>query len=319
MQKQIVRLAVAAMTFAIGIALTTPFSSCPSVAFNNPPPPVRREAQSFSVEATDTFSIEETVNRLKQFKTDDAIIPTAARPLLTSLKHQLRDLISAAINAQENQGKSARQLEGAVMMALRSEVMTAEESEEGDASGDYPESDYRYGSIYGVNIRQPPSHPELLAATTAIGVRCGKDSSLYLFKRVGERWELILTQEANGYEDISGAQGMFDYAISPPDAKDDFFIVTANVNPWCTSNWQSIRYSLLRIGPSASEPQIMASGEKEIYLGVDVPYELAAGPHWLSINFEGDASKKEIMDGETSRRHVLKYIVNGEKAKKISE
>src|SRR5215470_19295822 len=43
-----------------------------------------------------------TVKSLKKIKTDwmDTYIPPAAKPLLTKLKHQLRDLILHALNAQ---------------------------------------------------------------------------------------------------------------------------------------------------------------------------------------------------------------------------
>jgi hypothetical protein len=320
MRKQIIRLVVAAMTFAIGIALATPaLLSYRLAVVDNSVSQTSIGSQFTSTQATDTSSIEETIGKLRQFRLPDVDISPAVRPLLTRLKHQLRDFISATINAPENQGKSAELLQAGILINLRNKDVTVKAPTSEDASAGDLENYYVYGNIYGIRIQQPPSHPELLAAITTISVWCGDDSSLYLFKRVGARWELVLAQEANDYKDVSGAQGMFDYAISPPDAENNFFVMTSNVNPWCVSNWQTIRYSLLRVGPGAYQPPIMASGEETIYLGVDVPYKLAVGRHWASINFYGDASKKEIMNGETTKKHVVKYIVNEEKARKISE
>src|SRR5687768_7988903 len=46
-------------------------------------------------------SVVSTIAELRQIKTDsyDTSIPLAAKPLLTSLKHQIRDLIHSELNA----------------------------------------------------------------------------------------------------------------------------------------------------------------------------------------------------------------------------
>jgi hypothetical protein len=320
MKKQVIRLAIAAMTFVIGIALTT-LAPVPdrSAVFDSPHPPPKIASQIPSARGPATSSIAETIHKLQQFRTENEDIPSAARPLLTRLKHQLRDFISAEINTQENRRKSAELLQASILSDLRASGVTVEDPEDEDASESYLDSSYTYGTVSEISIQRPHLHPELLAVTTTLGVRCGSDTSIYLFKKTGAQWDLVLAQEANGYEDVSGAQGMFDYAVSPPDAQNNFFVVTMNVNPWCTSNWQSLRYSVLRIGPNADQPQIMAKGKEEIYLGVDVPYKLSVGHHWFSINFEGDASRDEIMNGEINTRHVVKYIINGEKVINLSK
>src|SRR5262249_7368468 len=148
---------------------------------------------------------------------------------------------------------------------------------------------YVYGDVYDIRIQQPEAHPDLLAVTTTIGVCCGDDTSFYLFKRENAEWRLVLAQEANDYDEIDGAQGRFTLAISPPDKQGKFFVVTANVNPWCTSNWQSLRYQVLRIGQSAYEPQILLSEKGTIYLAVDNPvYELKVQRNRFFLKFYGD-------------------------------
>jgi hypothetical protein len=56
---------------------------------------------------------------------------------------------------------------------------------------------YAYGEIPEAAVNRVPRHPDLIAATTTIGVMCGSDSSFHLFKRNGQKWDLIPAQEAN--------------------------------------------------------------------------------------------------------------------------
>jgi len=84
--------------------------------------------------------------------------------------------------------------------------------------------------------------------------------------------------ESNGYADISGAQGSFQFAISPPDNEGNWFVVAADVNPWCSSNWQQLRYKVLRPGEDPRHSQVLLEEHTAIYLGVDQPYRLTVSP-----------------------------------------
>jgi hypothetical protein len=172
--------------------------------------------------------------------------------------------------------------------------------------------------VYSINFQRPAGRSDLIAVTTMLGVTCGDDTSLYIFRRVETGWKLILAQEANDFALVSGAQGMFSYDISAQDSK-DFYVVTVNVNPWCTSNWQSIRYSALRIGRDAYEPVVLAKGEETIYIGVDPPvYQLVVRPKSFSISFAGEGSDTDIMNGITSRTHVIQYKIQDRQAVRAS-
>lgn len=195
---------------------------------------------------------------------DDPRIRPAARTLLKKLKHQLRDLLLDTINAQDHRIRSPERLKSNLLAKLKKSGI--------------PVGGYEIGDITGISIQRPERHPNLLAFTTTLGILCGNDTSLYLARWRGIRWELILALEANDYKEIDGAQGLFKYAISPPDRKGDFFVVVVDINPWCTSNWQAIRYKVFRVGSKPYRPKRIMSRKETVYLGSDLTYRLSAEP-----------------------------------------
>ncbi|HZS06788.1 MAG TPA: hypothetical protein VFD58_18275 [Blastocatellia bacterium] len=266
-------------------------------------------------------SIAQTVGSLREIKTSDADpLPAAAIPLLRRLKHQLRDLVSAKLNAQNEGQPTPAQSEAGIQAALKKIGVAVEEPKEVVVDEKYEDRDYVYGDIYGVEIRRPAGHHDLLAATITVGVCCGEDTSLYLFRKQGRAWKLILADESDGYTEVSGAQGRFRYVISAPDRRGDFFVVTANVNPWCTSNWQGLRYKVSRPGPQPDRPEVILRGEKIIYLGVDDPvYELNLAAHTFTLKFMTEATRRELSEGQTSHRLILKYLVAGNRVKRVAK
>lgn len=275
-------------------------------------------------------SIKQTVDKLRRFKSDvmNPNIPVAAKPLLTLLKHQLRDLITGTLNARSNSQQNPQGLRANIINELKSDGVTVEEPKDEVVDENYLETDYVYGDIYDIAIERPATHPDLIVGMTTVGVCCGKDTSFYIFKNNGTQWELVLAQEANDYDEISDAHGRFQYAISPPDNRNDFFVVTANVNPWCTSNWQQIRYEVLRLGRSADKPERVLSGKDTIYLGVDPPeYQLSTSTQGFSLSFASyefmnrmnKGAADPVNEKDIRRSHVVTYRINGSHATLISK
>lgn len=256
-------------------------------------------------------SIKQTVSKLREIKSGEMNpdIPVAAKPLLTLLKHQLRELISDTINARSNPQQNPKRLRANIIHKLKSDGITVEEPKEPTDDDDTVEAEYAYGDIYNIAIERPAKHADLLVATTTLGVCCGEDTSFYIFKNNGGRWEIALAQEANDYDEITEAHGRFQYAISPPDNSNNFFVVTANVNPWCTSNWQQIRYVVLRVGSGAYEYKTILSEEDTIYLGNERPQRIAVRADGFTLSFDGESSPDEGL-----RWRSLKYRVNKDNA-----
>jgi hypothetical protein len=149
---------------------------------------------------------------------------------------------------------------------------------------------------------------------TNLTIPCGSDASLNLYRRYGAAWQLILVEESNGYKDISGGQGSFQFAVSPPDAEGNWYVVTTDVNPWCSSNWQQLRYKVLRPGEDANHPAVLLDEHTSVYLGTDVPYKLTLNRQGFELRI---VAAQGLDDSILTREHVQNYEVSGNRVKRI--
>jgi hypothetical protein len=266
-------------------------------------------------EAT-TLDITGTVKALRQFRLagDDPSIPVKIRPLLTTLKHQLRDLISLTLNKYGAESKSLENVRKALLSELEKQGVAFERPDVVVVEPDYVDHGYTYGDIHQIVIQKLADHPDLITATTTVGVCCGNDTSLYVYKRINEDWKLVIAQEANDYEDVGGAQGSFSYAVSPPSDDSQFYVVTKDVNPWCTSNWQAIRYQVLRQGPAPYQPRVLLKQSDSIYLGNLSEGSISILPTGFAIEFDGG---QRLDTGVLIRRHVVSYQVSGDRVQRV--
>ena len=145
-----------------------------------------------------------------------------------------------------------------------------------------------------------------------LGIACGSDSSLYLFERQEGSWRLAFALESNGYEEINGALGMFDFGISPPARDGSFFIVAADVNPWCSSNWQGVRWRAYRLGGDPLRPQPFFEGHDGIYL--EPGFELAVTEAGFRLTFPG---AQRLDAGMLIREIVQAFQVSGTQVKRV--
>lgn len=237
-------------------------------------------------------------------------VPPAAQKFLPIFKEGLRQRITLSLNAHA--ASSPEILRSLILVDLAKDGIEPFSSEEFENNYNPKEGDFGY--LVELEVRQPTHHPELLAVVTTISIPCGSDSSLDLYHRVGSAWELSMVVESNGYADVSGAQGSFQFAVSPPDAEGNWFVVTADVNPWCSSNWQSLRYKVLRPGNAANLPQPLLKEETGIYIGVDQPYRLTVRQKGFEIR---NVASQSLDAGLLTRVHINKYEVEGDNVKRI--
>jgi hypothetical protein len=222
-------------------------------------------------------------------------VPQAARPLLTQLKHGLRDLILDTINDPASSGVNPTQLTRSVLQKLEAVGVEV-------GGKDQPEY---FGGISGLEIVQPPGHPGLRAATTTLYIPCGADTSLYVLKQAGSQWTVMLAVESNDYAQVNGAQGDFGYGISKPDESGNWFLVTKYVHPWCTSRWHAIHYQVLRPGPSPTKPLVLLNHEVDNV--TDQPDRLAVGKRGFTlVNVGGQSLDPAILE----RIHVHRHSVS---------
>lgn len=177
----------------------------------------------------------------------------------------------------------------------------------------YNDKGYTYGGIWEIKLEKLTDHPDLLAATTTIDICCGEDTSFYLFRKNECHWDLIIAREANDYNEVSGAQGTFHYAVSPLSAPGQFFVVTAHIPPWCSSNWQVILYRVFREGADPYRPKILFEREEGIFLGNDTRGAITVQRDAFRIEFE---AAQWLYPGSI-RTHIAAYRVEGNQVWRI--
>jgi hypothetical protein len=231
-------------------------------------------------------------------------VPPEARSLMTAWKQQIRDFIGRELNAGSYRSAAADRIRANLKAALAREgVPVRRESS--------PETEGSYGWIGDLEVRRPAGHDRLLAVTVTQEISCGSDASLYLFQREEKGWRLAFALESNGYEQVSGGLGSFQFGVSPPDKKDDFFIVATDVNPWCSSNWQGIRYRAFRLGGDPLRPAPFLEEGASIF---QWDYELTVEQDRFRVSFQGS---QRLDAGILVRDYIRAFRVTGTKAERI--
>jgi hypothetical protein len=246
--------------------------------------------------------------RVKGYPSGD--VPPAAQKLLPQFKSGLREIIGRTLNSHSS--SSPEILHDLILADLKKAGIEALNQVQRD--GYYTADGGDFGYLYDVTVRQPERHSDLMAVVTNLTIPCGSDASLNLYRRTGATWQLILVAESNGYADISGAQGSFQFAISPPDDDGNWFMVAADVNPWCSSNWQQLRYKALRPGEDVNHPVVLLDEHTNVYLGTDQPYRLTVNPRGFEIR---NVASQGLDASILTRVHVQKYEMSGNQVKRI--
>jgi hypothetical protein len=250
------------------------------------------------------FGLAATARQLLRIQpVEETAVPPAARSLITTWKKQLRGFISRELNAGLYRDASADRIRDDLKAAL---------AREGVPVGEEPKAaDGPYGWLNSLDVQRPAGHDRLLAVAVTQEISCGTDTSLYLFEWKDERWRLAFALESNGYDEVSGALGSFDFRISPPDKKGGFFIIAADVNPWCSSNWQRIRYRAYHLGSDPLRPVPFFEETAGIF---ERDFELTVKEDQFRVTFQGSQS---LDAGILTRDYVRAFRVTGTKAERI--
>jgi hypothetical protein len=200
------------------------------------------------------------------FATD---VPPAARALMAEAKAGLRDLASSLLRDQPAGAKTTAVYLGAV---LHNSL---------DSAGAFEECHSQYGTLLPPEVTAPAG--DLVAVLVVLAIPCGQDASLFLFRYESGRWQLVLDRERNDYEQVSGGAGAFEFRVSEPDAGGSYLVISADINPWCTSNWQSLRYDVVRINRGWRDPEPIADGVEYIFLEDEIGLEVTSDSFSLSF------------------------------------
>ncbi len=228
---------------------------------------------------------------------DETVVPEQARPLFVSLREAVREWAVAQVRA----GRIPETPDGPAADVLQKEL-------EALIPKWKDETGYRYGTWAGVAIERVPEHPELIGVQVTLNVPYGCDTSLALLEKRGRTWQTVLIDQSDEPREISDAWCDFSYGVSPAAADGRYFVVTASVNPWPTSNWQSLRWNVLRPGASARRPEVLASNSEPLFLGRDPAFDLVVTRDDFALGFVTSA---ECADGDGFQEKVRSFQVNG--------
>jgi len=93
-----------------------------------------------------------------------------------------------------------------------------------------------------------------------------------------------------------------------------WFVVAADINPWCSSNWHSLRYKVMRPGRTAEELQTLLAEQQTIFLGNDEDFKLRVNRKGFQIS---QVSEQLLDFGILTRVHVQKYEVTGNQVSRV--
>jgi len=168
-----------------------------------------------------------------------------------------------------------------------------------------------YGYVFDIQVSRPVGHADVLAVTASVRVPCGEDASLYLFGRQRGQWRTFLRVDSGAYARIDGAFGDLAFGLTPAAANGSYYVVAANINPWCSSNWQGLRYSVYHLQPG-KRPRRVFARQESIYIGGELPvYTLRVGRSHFSLSFLTNGNVDEIVKKRTVRYSLSAGRVQG--------
>jgi hypothetical protein len=196
----------------------------------------------------------------------------------------------------------------AAAMAQRGNASAAIASNHADP----PELD-RHGDWLTYEVSRVEAHPDMLAVVATLGIRCGSDSILMLYRREGTRWRELMVRRALPYKEASGGWQDLRFAVSPPGGDGRWFVATVSTTPWCSSSWQGLRYALARPAEDPGRPNVFLDEKTTTWLGSEEERLVRAERD----SFELRHVAGSIDPAVHNRRHVRRYAVSGNSARRV--
>ncbi|HYI39843.1 MAG TPA: hypothetical protein VE053_05950 [Allosphingosinicella sp.] len=236
---------------------------------------------------------------------DDSLVPPATSRRIERVKDRLRDFVRAEMACAP----------ASPVPEHLAEALAAR----GDASAGRPRSSRdqvppdRHGDLLAYEVSRVASQPDMLAVVARLGIHCGTDSMLMLYRRTAAGWREAMVRRAEPYSEVKGGWGDLRFAVSPKDKRGRWFVATVSITPWCTSAWQGMPYALARPGPAPDRPTVFFRGKNTIYLGNEADLLVRAEPNAFELRHDGSSLDPEIL----IRRHVRRYSVAGESVRRV--
>jgi hypothetical protein len=156
------------------------------------------------------------------------------------------------------------------------------------------------GAFAGALVRRVKGHAGLLYVGVTLDLPCGSDDTMHLLRVSGGKLCRVLTAGAHNYASAHLAQFRLIHAVTPADRDGKYFVVTANLNPNCSSLWRLLEYRVLTPSSDPDTPRVLAYGKTEARL--DERIWIEATKDSASIHFVGGFGNAEPQTRSLSRR-----------------
>ncbi|HEX8623623.1 MAG TPA: hypothetical protein VF782_00950 [Allosphingosinicella sp.] len=235
---------------------------------------------------------------------DDTSVPPSTSRRIEAAKDRLLDFVRTMVAC------APTSVEPAVLAAAMEQRGGAPDAPPHDPGSPAPD---RHGKVVAYEVSRVDSNPDMLAVIVTLGIKCGSDSMLILYRRTRPGWREVMVRRSEPYSEVRGGWQDLRFAVSPADAAGNWFVATVSTTPWCTSAWQGLPYELARRGPSPDRPRVLFKGKSIIYLGHESDLILKAERDAFEIRHDGSSLDPDIL----IRRHVRRYAVAGGSVRRV--
>jgi hypothetical protein len=172
-----------------------------------------------------------------------------------------------------------------------------------------------YGAELTFAVQSPPDRRRLIAITATFDMPCADDTMLMIFAPLRDSWQEVIRRQSTLHKDIGGAFAGFQYGISPAKESGSWFVVTTHIEPWCTSNWTEIDYTVLRPADRELPARTLLSQRSDIFKGDEDFGKLTVGQNDFVLTFKG----QNVDTGLIVRSYIFHFSVIGDSVKRMLE
>jgi hypothetical protein len=233
-----------------------------------------------------------------------------------ALAHFRTDLRVAAdlVLASQSPSATAEALTTALLGAFAAQGVRPRPEETVTAA---PATAFPLATFLGVDVEVPSEHPELKVVSLHLAVHdCGADTMLRVYRHDGRAFRPVLADHAERFANIATGELAVKWAMGPAGPDGAFLVLVASQNPWCQSNWQTLRWRVYRLGGrGAPRAQRIDQGQTSGFTQFGEGYEVTASPTSVrldaavALDFGPDLTRRRLLEWRLSKGKVERELL----------
>ncbi len=156
----------------------------------------------------------------------------------------------------------------------------------------------------GVEVVTPAGQPNLRVVTLHLAVHdCGDDTMLRLYRGDGSALNLVLADHAGRFKNIATGESAVQWAMSAPAPDGSVLMLVASQNPWCQSNWQTLRWRVYRLRKDARSAETIERDSMFAFTQFGEGYQVEASESLVRLT----AAVSLDVDPGMTRQRILQW------------